>query len=61
MNREVQKEMTRDKIIQNATSVFGDFSYDKASINMICKKAELSKGIVYTILKIRTNSIVIVC
>lgn len=30
MNREVQKEMTRDKIIQNATSVFGDFSYDKA-------------------------------
>lgn len=47
MNRKVQKQETYEKILRSALLVFSEHQYNKASINMICTQANLSKGIVY--------------
>ncbi len=47
MNRQEQKQMTYEKILNNAKTVFGNFTYAQASMNAIAKKAGVSKGILY--------------
>lgn len=47
MNRQIQKEETKQTIIATAMTLFAQQSYEKTSINMICKEANLSKGIIY--------------
>lgn len=47
MNREQQKEITQKKIFYSALSVFSMNTYQNASMNMISKQANVSKGIVY--------------
>lgn len=47
MNRDKQKEFTQRKIFNSALYIFSNHAYQNASINMICKYANISKGIVY--------------
>lgn len=47
MSRENQKELMKQNIYHSALKLFGANTYDKCSINMICKDAQISKGIVY--------------
>lgn len=47
MDREEKNILTKEKIIESARSEFGEKNYLEASINSICKRGSLSKGIVY--------------
>ena len=47
MRRELQTEQMRRRILDSALEVFGAEGYDGASMNAICTRAGISKGIIY--------------
>lgn len=47
MQREEQIKLMKKKIIDSAIEEFNKCGYDKASMNQICKKGQISKGIIY--------------
>lgn len=47
MTREKKNLRSRRRIIDSAIEEFGDKIYGEASINSICKRGEISKGIIY--------------
>lgn len=47
MKREEKSLLSRQNIINNAIVEFGTNSYEKASLNAICKNGNISKGIIY--------------
>ena len=47
MKREEKNQQSRQKIMDAAIKEFGDKNYAEASLNTICKRGEISKGIIY--------------
>ncbi|AFM00024.1 MULTISPECIES: TetR/AcrR family transcriptional regulator [Desulfitobacterium] len=47
MKREEKNLRTRQKIMQGALAEFGEKGYEQAALNDICKRHNLSKGIIY--------------
>lgn len=47
MRRELQTEQIRRRILDSALEVFGAEGNDGASMNAICTRAGISKGIIY--------------
>ena len=47
IRRELQTEQMRRRILDSALEVFGAEGYDGASMNAICTRAGISKGIIY--------------
>lgn len=47
MKRQEQNQMMKEKILSFAFKEFSENGYDKASLNHICQKAQISKGIIY--------------
>lgn len=47
MKQSEKSLMTKNRIIQAAIEEFGTFPYDTASINNICIKHKISKGLIY--------------
>lgn len=47
MNREEKNLQSRQKIMDAAFREFGEKSYPEASLNVICRDGEISKGIIY--------------
>ena len=47
MNRDEKNLQTRNKIIDSALSEFAEKSYGEASLNTICTRGSISKGIIY--------------
>lgn len=47
MNREEKSMLKRQQIINSAIAEFGDKSYAEASLNTICTRGNISKGIIY--------------
>lgn len=47
MNRELKNQMSRDKILNASLNEFGERNYFEASTNTICKKNDISKGLLF--------------
>lgn len=47
MRREEKNEQTRGKILENAFAEFARHGYEGGSVNTICQRGGLSKGIIY--------------
>lgn len=47
MERNEKTRLMREKIIANAIMEFNEHGYDQASLNAICQRAHISKGIIY--------------
>lgn len=47
MKKALKTEITKEKILNAAMEEFGTFGYDGASINRICQKYSISKGLIY--------------
>ncbi len=47
VKREEQKRLMREKIVTSAIIEFNENNYESASMNDICKRGEISKGIIY--------------
>jgi len=47
MKQELKTQLTRGKIIDAAIKEFGRYGYEKASLNNVCTKYGLSKGVIY--------------
>ena len=47
MKRAKQNELMIQKILNNAIEEFNSYDYESASLNRICKKGQISKGIIY--------------
>lgn len=45
--RQRNEEVTKEKILQAATEVFAEEDFFKASVDQVCKKAGVSKGIIF--------------
>jgi len=45
--RQRNKEVTKEKILQAAAEVFAEENFFKASVDQVCKKAGVSKGIIF--------------
>lgn len=47
MKKEIKTEITKEKIFYAALEEFGENGYSNASLNNICKKHNISKGLIY--------------
>lgn len=47
MKQSERTEQTKEKIIAAATEEFGTYGYDASSLNNICEKHGISKGLIY--------------
>ena len=47
MNRKTEKDLTRNLIIEMATALFLEKGFEKASMEEVCKKCNISKGGLY--------------
>ena len=47
MKREEKNELSRRRILEAASAEFAENGYDAASLNTICAKYDISKGIIY--------------
>ncbi|MGL4737178.1 MAG: TetR/AcrR family transcriptional regulator [Cellulosilyticaceae bacterium] len=47
MGREAQNELSKERILQAALEEFGQKGYEAASTNAMCKKHEISKGLLF--------------
>lgn len=47
MKREKQNELMTKRILTSAIEEFNSYDYESASLNRICKRREISKGIIY--------------
>lgn len=47
MKRAVKSELTKEKIITAALNEFGTNGYEAASLNAVCEKHKISKGLIY--------------
>lgn len=47
MNREEKYNLKKQEIIHAAMKEFGENNYNEASLNAICRKGNISKGIIY--------------
>lgn len=47
MKREAKTELTKEKIISAALQEFGINGYDAASVNAVCERHHISKGLIY--------------
>lgn len=47
MKKDLKTEITREKIIQAAFEEFGMNGYDGASVNAVCARHNISKGLIY--------------
>lgn len=47
MKKVLKTKITTEKILNAAMQEFGSFGYDGASINQICQKYNISKGLIY--------------
>ncbi|MFR4440300.1 MAG: TetR/AcrR family transcriptional regulator [Hungatella sp.] len=47
MNQQEKTKRTKERILAAALAEFGTNSYESASINAICSKSQISKGLIY--------------
>lgn len=47
MKKDLKTEMTKKKILRAATAEFALYGFDGATVNQMCKKYDISKGLVY--------------
>jgi len=47
MKQSEKTKITRNKILKSAIAEFGEKGYDNSSINIICSKNNISKGLIY--------------
>lgn len=47
MKKGLKTEITREKIIQAAIQEFGTNGYEGASVNAVCERHQISKGLIY--------------
>lgn len=47
MEKSLKTEITKDKILKAAIEEFGTHGYEGASVNQICQKHNISKGLIY--------------
>lgn len=47
MKQETKTKLTREKIINAAMQEFGTNGYEKASVNALCERHKISKGLIY--------------
>ncbi|MGN0469022.1 MAG: TetR/AcrR family transcriptional regulator [Acutalibacteraceae bacterium] len=47
MKKDLKTEITKEKILKAATEEFALYGFDGATVNQICKKHGISKGLVY--------------
>lgn len=47
MKKTLKTEMTKRKILDAAVEEFGTYGYDGATVNQICQKHGISKGLIY--------------
>lgn len=47
MKKDLKTEITKEKILKAATEEFALYGYDGATVNQICQKHGISKGLVY--------------
>ena len=57
MKKEEKTKQTCEKIVHAATIEFGSRSYDAVSLNAICGKYQIAKGLITIILKIKMSYI----
>lgn len=60
MNREEKNMLMKQQIIKSAIEEFGIHAYSDASLNAICKRGNISKGIIYHYFK-NKDELYIVC
>jgi AcrR family transcriptional regulator len=58
INRNLQAKQTKEKIRQTAFDLILESSFDKVSINQICKKAEVTKGAFYHHYKSKSDIVI---
>lgn len=47
MKKDIKTQITREKIIQAAIEEFGMNGYEGASVNAVCERHKISKGLIY--------------
>lgn len=47
MKKSLKTEITKEKILKAAVEEFGTYGYEGATVNQICQKYNVSKGLVY--------------
>lgn len=47
MKKDVKTEITKEKILKAATAEFARYGFDGATVNQICQKHGISKGLIY--------------
>ena len=48
MNQKAKTQFTYNRILNAAITEFGTHSYESGSINNICSKNQISKGLIYS-------------
>ena len=60
-DKELQNAEVKDKIIKGAIEEFAENGYKAASTNSICKKAKVSKGLIYYYFKSKEETLNTFC
>lgn len=47
MKKDIKTEITKEKILKAATAEFARYGFDGATVNQICQKHGISKGLIY--------------
>ena len=47
MKKDLKTEITKEKILKAATEEFSLYGFDGATVNQICQKHGISKGLIY--------------
>ncbi|MGN1195305.1 MAG: TetR/AcrR family transcriptional regulator, partial [Acutalibacteraceae bacterium] len=47
MKKDLKTEITKERILKAATEEFALYGYDGATVNQICQKHSISKGLIY--------------
>ena len=55
MKKSLKTKITKEKILKAAVEEFGTYGYEGASVNRICEKHGISKGLIYHNFESRDN------